>query len=67
MGMASSDDEEQIMEDHALREWAREAPQEPWDYDHTPTEDEKAFHDRDVREWYNRRPHRRNPYGNERR
>lgn len=67
MGMASSDDEAKIMEDHALLEWARQAPQPSWDYDRGPTEDERDAHDRAVRDHHSRRPNTRNPYENDRR
>ena len=62
MGMATSDDESQIWEDHAQLEWARNFPSEPWGYDYRPTEDEKAFHDDAVKKHIAKKPSRRDPY-----
>ncbi|OGN02328.1 MAG: hypothetical protein A2651_01015 [Candidatus Yanofskybacteria bacterium RIFCSPHIGHO2_01_FULL_42_12] len=68
MGMASSDDEEQIFEDHELLEWARQTPKSPRSYDNpNPTEDELAFHEEEKRRWLEKKPKTRNPYRNDKR
>lgn len=56
MGMMNSDDEDEIMRNQALQDWARQRPERSWDYDRTPTEDEREDHTRAVRDWYNRYP-----------
>jgi len=66
MGMATSDDEEKIMEDHALLEWAREAPRE-LGWDDTPTEEERIAHEEAVKHHYAKKPRVRDPYDRERR
>jgi len=67
MGMSSSDDETAIWEREELRQWAEDFPETPWGYDHQPTEDEKAFHNEDVRRHVARKPRRRTGYEGERR
>jgi hypothetical protein len=60
--MAFSDDEQQIAEDRALLDWAREAPTSPGDYDHAPSEEEAAAHDYERRKWLERKPNVRSGY-----
>jgi len=59
--MASSDDEQQIMEDHALKEWAKDAPDE-FSHDERPTRTQQALKDREIKDWLSKKPKRRNPY-----
>jgi hypothetical protein len=62
MGMSSSDDEGRIAEDHALLEWAKEAPEAPGSYDYPASEEESAAHEHAVKEWHKRKPGRRPKY-----
>lgn len=59
MGMLTSDDEEKIAEDHALLEWAQNAPHEPWGWDHAPTEEERIAHEEAVKKHYAEKPRTR--------
>lgn len=51
MGMANSDNEEQIYRDHAMRQKMRECPRNPNTYDHRAGEMENAYYEHDVKRW----------------
>ena len=54
--MPSLEEEAQIAENHALLDWARQAPEQPWGWDDRPTEEQVSDHMERVRAHYDRRP-----------
>lgn len=57
MGMSSSDDEQAIMEDYALLQWAREAPQQPGSYDYpVVSEMDQALYMENLKQWAHKKP-----------
>lgn len=67
MGMKSSDDEEKIMRDHMISEWAKKKPRNPGSWDRPASEEERIRHDEEVKKWVEKFPGNKNPYDNERR
>lgn len=64
--MSNSDDEARIAEEHALLEWARQAPTPP-DYDSNPSEEAKNAYEEELKRFFGKKPATRNPYDTEKR
>lgn len=56
MGMASSDDETQILRDHAHKQWAKNAPKRPGTYERPATEEERAMYLHSLEAWAAEQP-----------
>lgn len=67
MGMASSDNDAEIMRRHARQDHLRSVPRHPGSWDKPASEEEMAFYRHDLEKWAQNISAAPNPYENERR